>query len=167
MKHLLVSLGLGLLATTAVGQKIDPATTLPWMNGGTDGEFKLADHPNGVFVFEAYELSCAFCNQNAPQVDALAVEYKNDARVTVVDLGQDTADRDYRNWIATHSPNHPVVKDVGQKVFSALKQDDGIPQTFVVAACDGSLAGSTLGLWGDAKKTLTEAITKTEKIACN
>ena len=156
-------------AVPALGaEKLDPKTLdLPWMNSPAhDAHFRMADHAEAVVVFEAYAISCSWCNKNAPQVDALADEYKNDARVVVVDLGLDASDRDYRSWIATHKPNHPVVKDVDRKVWQALHSDDGIPQTFVVA-CDGSLQGSTLGYWGDEEKqALREAITRAKAINC-
>src|SRR5437868_1958977 len=113
MKHFIVSLA---LAATAAGQagaaiaanQIDPAVvSFPWMNGPASGAvYRLADHPNTVFVFEAYELSCVYCNDNAPNVDALAAEFASDPSVQVIDLGLDTSLRDYQSWIAQHNPNH-------------------------------------------------------------
>ena len=171
MKTLMISVGLGLMSSLALaqgGQRIDPSTTqLPIMNSPAhDAVFKMTDHPNGVTVFEAYSITCTYCNQNAPAVDALATEYKADARVTVLDLGLDSSPRDYQRWIATHNPNHPVVKDTNHTVFNALKQDEAIPQTFVVA-CDGTLVAATLGAWGDQElQTLKDGIAKAEQVTC-
>jgi len=170
MKNVLIALACSLATTMAAAQqRIDPATTgFPWMNSSAhDAQYRLADHKNVVHVFEAYSLTCHYCNENAVNVDALATQYMNDPRVAVLDLGLDVNARDYANWIATHHPNHPVVKDVGQKVFQALKQEEGIPQTFVVD-CTGTLVGSTVGEWGDAEKqTLRAAIAKAEQTSCN
>lgn len=155
-------------AGVARADKIDTTgINFPWMNSPAhDARYRLADHPNGVFVFEVYSVSCSWCNKNAEQVDAFATAYKNDVRVQVIDLGLDTNDRDYRNWISMHHPNHPVVKDVEQRVWRALQKEDGIPQTFVVA-CDGTVVTSTLGYWGDEEKqTLREGVAKAEAITC-
>jgi len=171
MKTLMVTLGLGLMSTLALaqgGQKIDPATTqLPWMNSAArDAVWKLSDHPNGVTVFEAYSITCTYCNQNAAAVDALADQFKNDPRVSVLDLGLDSSPRDFARWVAAHHPNHPVVKDANHTVFNALKQDDAIPQTFVVA-CDGTLVAEAEGAWDDAaKQTLVDGIAKAEQVTC-
>ena len=175
MKSLMVSAALGLLATLAStmalgqAQRIDPATTqLPWMNSpahdasGSSPTTRTASRCSRPIASPA-----RYCNQNAPAVDALADEYKADARVAVLDLGLDSSDRDYGRWIAAHHPNHPVVKDVNHTVFAALKQDEAIPQTFVVA-CDGTLVASTLGAWDDAaKQTLKDGIAAAERISCN
>ncbi len=148
--------------------KLDVSTVeLPWMNNpARDAKFRLADHNQGVFVFEAYSINCVWCNRNAPLVDQLATDYVSESRVQVIDLGLDRNDRDYRNWIQTHNPNHPVVKDVDQAVWNALARERGIPQTFVVA-CDGRLMGTTIGSWGDEeKRLLKEYIAKALEVTC-
>lgn len=172
MKHLMVSLALGCLSTLALADgdsRIDPGTTqFPWMNSSVHGAvWKFADHANGVTVLEAYSVNCGYCNRNAAAVNALADDYKDDARVTVLDLGVDTADRDYRRWIAKHKPNHPVVKDVNQAVYYALRQTTIIPTTFVVA-CDGTLVAWTSNVWDDAaEETLRNGIAKAEQVTCD
>lgn len=168
MKRLLFALLTGLLSTAALASEIDPGMIdMPWKNGpARDSHYKLAEHPNVVHVFEAWSISCSWCNRNAAQVKAMAAEYAQDTRVQFIDLGLDTNDRDYRSWIATHNPSYPVVQDVGQVVWRALRQDTGIPQTFVVA-CDGSLVEATIGYWGAAEKNALKAgIARAREITC-
>ena len=166
-----------LLSTTALAgpggfsaNRIDPATTgFPWMNGpARDSRYELAApaNQNKVHVLEAYSVSCSWCNRNAVQVDAMADEFRLDARVQFLDLGLDSNDRDYQRWIQANAPNHPVVKDVGHVVWQALMQDDGIPQTFVLD-CAGNLTGATIGYWGEAEKTaIRAAIAAAESVTC-
>ena len=109
--------------------------------------YRMADHPNSVWVFESYRLSCVYCNQNAPNVDKLANDYKDNPRVQVLDAGLDTGDAEYIEWNRRHKPNHPVIQDVGYKVFKAFRVENAIPQVFVVD-CKGNLVGSAMGAWG-------------------
>jgi hypothetical protein len=147
--------------------KIDPSTVaLPWENSTADAVYKFADHPHTVFVLEAFELSCEYCNENAPNVDALATEYAANSGVQVLDLGLDTQDRDFQTWIANHHPNHPVTKDVDHAVWNALTQDNSIPQTFIVG-CDGALVNYTVGLWDDAAKATIHSAITTALAACH
>lgn len=146
----------GLFATSAFAAKIAPSS-FPWMNAGQTGTtYNMADHANAVFVFEAFSLNCSWCNKNAANVDALATKFKDNPRVQVVDLGLDTSDSYYSRWIATHKPNHPVVKDVGRKVYSALQVENGIPQVFIVN-CRGEREEVVVGYWGEAEKAQVEA----------
>lgn len=146
----------GLFASSALASKIAPSS-FPWMNAGQAGtSYNMADHPNAVFVFEAFSLSCSWCNKNAPNVDALASKFKDNSRVQVIDLGLDTSDSNYTRWISTHKPNHPVVKDVGRKVYNALQVENGIPQVFIVN-CRGEREDVVVGYWGDAEKAQVEA----------
>ena len=146
----------GFFANGALAAKIAPAS-FPWMNAGRTGAtYNMADHPNAVFVFEAFSLNCSWCNKNAANVDALATKFKDNARVQVIDLGLDTSDSYYSRWIATHKPNHPVVKDVGRKVYNALQVENGIPQVFIVN-CRGEREEVVVGYWGEAEKAQVEA----------
>jgi hypothetical protein len=156
-------------ATASWGSDIDPFDVeFPWMNGPTrDAMYILADNPNRIHIFEAYSLSCGWCNRNAPQVAAMAEEFADDSRVQFIDLGLDTNQRDYDRWIAAHQPNYPVVKDVGREVWNALAQENGIPQTFVVD-CQGNLVDFTIGYWGNSEKnTLREAIAEALLVECD
>jgi len=139
----------------------------PWKNGDSAGAvYKMSDHPNGVFVFEVFSLSCSWCNANAEQVDLFAEEYRENARVQVLDLGLDADNNSYQRWIGSHRPNHPVVQDVNRAVWNKLKRQDGIPQTFVVD-CRGELVGSTIGYWGDAEKqSLRRMVTTALATSC-
>jgi hypothetical protein len=168
MKNVLLTAVVALTATAASAAAIDPATTaFPWKNGpARDSRYVLAEHPNTVHVFEAYQLSCTYCNQNAAQVAALSQEYSGDERVQFLDLGLDSADRDYQRWINAHNPPYPVVQDVGRSVYNALHQENGVPQTFVVA-CDGRLVDYTIGYWDNAaKRTLRAAIAEAKETTC-
>lgn len=164
-----LALSFAAMQGVAVGAAIDPVTTdLPWLNGpARDARYKLADYPNTVHVFEAFSLSCSWCNRNADQVKAMAAEYVADERVQFIDLGLDADDRNIQRWIATHAPTYPVVKDVGRGVWTALQQASGIPQTFVVA-CDGSMIDGTIGYWDSAAKTkLRNAIAAAKVVTCD
>lgn len=123
-----------------------PMYDLPLKSGPAGSVYRMADHPNAVFVFEAYQLSCVYCNSNAVNVDQLATTYANNPRVQVLDLGLDTSDDAFAQWIARHNPNHPVVQDTGYRIYRALKTQNAIPQVFVVN-CRGELIGSHVGAW--------------------
>ncbi len=124
---------------------------LRWMNSEESGAtYKSADHPNGIFVVEAYFLNCPYCHQNAPQVDALAEEYADNERVQVLDVGVDRKDADYESWISQHNPNHPVLNDGGRKLISQLGTS-GYPSTYVID-CKGTVVYKTSGTWNSAKK---------------
>lgn len=168
MKKLLIAFAAATATTAALGAQIDPgATEFPWMNGARDARYKMKDHAGAVHVLEAYSISCSWCNRNAVQVDELAAKYAGDESVKVLDLGIDSRDSDYARWISAHSPNHPVVKDVNRAVFNALKQDSGIPQTFVLD-CHGNLVDYTVGYWGAAEKAqLEQAIERAKQVSCD
>jgi peroxiredoxin len=124
---------------------------LPWMNADQAGTtYKTSDYPNAVYVIEAYFLDCPYCNENAPNVHELADEYSFDLRVQVIDLGIDSRDEQYAEWIRRHEPNHPVLKDVGRKITRQLGAR-AYPTVFVV---DGT--GKTVykheGTWDEATK---------------
>jgi len=166
MRLLLTSLLL--TAANAAFAASIPLMDLPLKNGPTAGQvYKMSEHPNSVFVFESFRLSCAYCNQNAANVDQLATEYASNARVQVLDLGLDTADSDFREWVRIHSPNHPVVQDVGYKIFRALKVANSIPQVFVVN-CKGDLVGSpVVGTWdGGGNTAVRKNITTALETTC-
>jgi hypothetical protein len=139
----------------------------PWKNASTAGSvWKMSDHPNGVFVFEAFSINCTYCNQNATQVKNFARRWSSNPRVQVIDLGLDTVASAYTRWIATHRPPYPVVEDVGQRAWNALKQQNGIPQTFVVN-CRGERVGATVGLWNpSAVAALDAAVNRALETTC-
>ncbi len=134
-----------------------PKMDFPWKNNpATDAVYKMSDHPNGVFVFEALALFCSYCNENAVNVDALATKYKSQPRVQVLDLSLDSSDSSIQQWIARHRPNHPVIKDTNRTAWNILKQDSGIPQAFIVD-CAGELVDFVIGSWDDAAKAKIDA----------
>jgi hypothetical protein len=156
----------GIFASNAFGAKIPP-TSFPWMNAGQAGAtYNMADHPNGVFVFEAFSLNCSWCNKNAPNVEEIGLKFKDNPRVQVIDLGIDSADSYYARWIQTHKPKHPVVKDVGRGVYNALKVENGIPQVFIVN-CRGEREDVVVGYWEAAQKAKVQrAIEKALETTC-
>lgn len=126
-----------------------PMYDLPIKNGEPGAVYKMSEHPNAVFVFEAYRNFCGACNDNAPAVDALADHYSSNDRVQVLDLSLDTSAQDFASWINRHKPNHPVVQDVGFKIFKALKTANSIPQVFVVN-CRGEKVDGAVGTWSSS-----------------
>ncbi len=153
------------LASTAVSAASIPQLEFPVKNGGDRAVYKMSEHKNAVFVFETYRLSCGYCNDNAATVNALATEFASEPRVQVLDLGQDTADADYAEWIARHNPNHAVIEDTGRKVYNALKTQNGVPQVFIVN-CKGELVGNHVGTWGGAEKSIHDLIAKGLQTTC-
>lgn len=145
------------------GSPIQPFS-LPQMNGD-GGTYNMADHPKGIFVVEAYFLGCHYCNENAPQVNALAEKYSNDSNVQVLDVGVDKKNADYATWIQKHEPNHPVLKDGSKKLIEQLFTM-AYPSTYVID-CNGKVVAQTVGGWGAPEKQKIEsAIEKLQKEEC-
>jgi hypothetical protein len=143
-----------------------PMYDFPLKNGQARDEiYKMSEHKNGVFVFEALRLSCGYCNENAPAVDRLATEYASNPRVQVLDLSLDTLDYDISEWINRHHPNHPVIQDTGRRVYNALKVTNGVPQVFVVD-CKGMMVGGHVGTWGGAERHIRSLVELALKTTC-
>jgi peroxiredoxin len=160
-----LALGLFLSLTSTLAFAVTPFE-LPWMNSDTHGaKFKMADHPNGIFVVEAYFLGCPYCNDNAPNVDALAKKFSDDSRVQVLDVGIDRSDSQYEEWIERHHPNHPVLKDAQRKLIRQLGTS-GYPSTYVID-CKGNVVAKTSGEWGDEERqTIEDGVTKLQGETC-
>lgn len=153
-------------AATAASAASIPMYDFPLKNGESrDDVYRMSEHKNTVFVFEAYRLNCGYCNENAPVVDDLATDYAGNSRVQVLDLGLDTADADYAEWIARHNPNHPVVQDTNRRVFNALKTSSGVPQVFVVN-CRGEMVGNHVGTWGGSTAKIRSLVEKALTTTC-
>ena len=134
-------------ATLAAAASIPTGLEFPIKNSATPGAtFRMADYPNDIFVFEAFTVSCGTCGENAPAVNRLALDYKNNPRVHVIDLGQDTNELYYKEWVRRFTPNHVVVSDAKTQVFEALHTINQTPQVFVVA-CNGTMVGNHVGTW--------------------
>ena len=155
MKKLILGLLLTLTSSMAFADSIQLPFSLPWMNSTTHGSsFNSADHPNGVFVIEAYFLGCPYCNDNATNVDALATKFASEPRVSVLDVGVDRSESQYQQWIERHNPNHPVLNDGSQKLIGQLGTS-GFPSTYVVD-CKGNVVTSTTGQWGSSEQQQIE-----------
>ena len=157
-----------LLLASSAGFSASIATnmTFPVKNGEAGEVYKMEDHKNSVFVFEAYRLSCYYCNLNAPKVDALATQFAENPRVQVLDLGMDTADADFAEWIRAHKPNHKVIQDVNKTVYKTLKTMDGVPQAFVFD-CKGNMHGNVVGAWdANGEKRIRDLIASALKVTC-
>lgn len=140
---------------------------LQWMNNESDPNvnYKTADHPNGIFIIEAYYRACYYCNQNAPAVNDLAGEYAANARVQVLDVSRDCRAGDYASWIETHSPNHPVLNDCKMQVLGPLGAR-AYPTTYVLD-CNKNVVWSHMGTWDAAtNKALRAKINELLKTEC-
>lgn len=127
------------------------AFDLPWMNAGEAGAtYNSSEFTGSVFVLETYFLGCPYCNDNAPNVDALAEEFAFDMRVQVLDVGIDQQDWQYEEWIRRHQPNHPVLKDVGRKLVRQLGTR-AYPSVYIVD-CNGNVAYKHEGMWSATVK---------------
>lgn len=110
-----------------------------------------------VFVVEAYFINCPYCNENAPNVNALAKKYASHPSVQVLDVGVDRKDSDYEEWIRRHEPNHPVLKDAQKKLIKELGTT-GYPSTYVINAAH-EVIYETAGVWGtEEEESLVQAI---------
>ncbi len=159
-----------MLAAASIAQAASIPANLefPIKNAEPGAVYRMTDHPNGVFVFETYQLFCGVCNDNAPNVDSFAKEFAENPRVQILDTGLDTeAGNSYKEWIRRHAPNHPVIADPkGVKVFNPLKSADRIPQVFVVN-CKGEMIGSHIGIWDSpTKQKLRGYISKALEATC-
>lgn len=126
--------------------------SLPQMNASPVGSlYKMADHPNAIFVMESYFLDCSYCNENAPNVDQLVEEYKADPRVQVLDVGVDKDLVQYQEWIERHDPNHPVLND-GKMSLTKQLGTTSYPSTYVVNS-KGQILYRTRGVWSASTKT--------------
>ncbi len=133
--------------------------SLPWMNNttGASTNYSSTDHPNTVFVVEAYFLNCPYCNDNAPNVDDLSSKYASEPRVQVLDVGVDRSASQYATWIQRHNPNHPVLMDAKRALIGQLGTS-GYPSTYVID-CHYNVVKSTSGLWGSStENSLMKAI---------
>lgn len=151
-----------MLAASSLAQAASVPTNLefPIKNGEPGAVYRMTDHPNAVYVFEVFSLSCSYCNTNAPAVDRLAKDFAGNARVQVLDVGLDTSDNNYREWIRRHAPNHVVVADPARKVYNPLRTAEGIPQAFVVN-CKGERVGSQVGSWDAGAERKLRALVNT------
>lgn len=140
---------------------------LPWMNHQEVGAlYRSNDYPTGIFVVEAYFLGCTYCNQNAPNVNALAAEFASQTRVQVLDVGIDRNDSDYDTWIFRHQPNHPVLKDEDRVLISQLGTT-GYPSTYVMD-CKGRVVAKTVGVWNaDMKHRIRTAVNQLQGEPCH
>lgn len=163
MKQLLLALICALFASTAFG--VD-TFELPWVNNAvTDLKYKSADHPNGVFVVEAYFLGCPYCNDNAPNVNALADKYRKEPRVQVLDVSRDCRASDYRTWISRHKPNHPVLNDCSKKLIGQLGTRY-YPSVYVID-CHGDVVYDHVGVWnGEVKREIDQVISGLLRETC-
>lgn len=141
-----LTMSLLLAATPGLASSI-PMLEFPQLNGiSADAVYRMADHPNSVFVFEAYRVACGGCNENAVNIKKLVEDFKDHPRVQILDLSMDSTRADFDLWLSRHAPSHPVVQDVNFKVFKALRSGSGVPQVFVVD-CRGDLLGGLSGIW--------------------
>lgn len=144
-------IGLVLFSKAVFALTVQPFS-LPQMNAEQQGtNYNSADHTSAVFVIENYFLNCPYCNDNAPNVDALAESYADNERVQVLDVGIDKSDAQYATWIEKHNPNHPVLKDSAKKLTSQLGTT-GYPSTYVLD-CNGNVAMKTTGVWSSSTKS--------------
>lgn len=152
----------GLAHTASIPTNLE----FPFKNGPANAIYKMTDHPNGVFVFEVYQLSCGDCNANAPRVNRLADEYAKNVRVQILDTGFDKLDSTYPIWINRQKPNHPVIKDGDGQIFYRLSTANVVPQVFIVN-CKGELVGSHVDQWdATAEKQIRGYIDTALKTTC-
>jgi thiol-disulfide isomerase/thioredoxin len=142
-----VILGISLLfASSSYARAIQPFS-LPQMNPSHGASvFNTNDYDDVLYVVETYQLRCHYCDDNAPNVGALAAEYADNERVIFIDLGIDSSDRDYAQWISRHNVSHVVLKDASRTVFRQLGAR-GTPTSYVLDS-DLNIVWEHQGVWG-------------------
>jgi hypothetical protein len=146
-----------------------PEFSLRWMNHPTDTQtlWKSADFNDAVYVIEAYFDNCPYCHDNAPLINDLSGDFATDSpQVKFLDVSRDCSESEYRQWIASEQPNHPVLNDCDQAVLGPL-HIGGYPTT-VILDCklnpvfrhEGSMNSSEL-------RELREAIDAQVAANCN
>ena len=131
------------------------------MNGTEAGSrFKSSDHPDAVFVLDAFQLNCGPCRQNAPNIESLARFYSYEPRVQVVDVGIDTVRVNFTNWIRQMQPGHPVVMDADRTIWKSLR-GTGTPTTWLVD-CKLNVRWSHVGVF--SPETQKEISTKIDEL---
>lgn len=139
-----------LVFASAPAMAVD-AFEMPWTNHPVRNTvYNTSSHPSGIFVLEFSANFCSACNENAPNIAALATAYKDQARVQVLDVMLDQNDSEIAKWNLRHKPNHPVLKDVGRKVWTPLGVSY-IP-TLVITDCLGEIKYQNTGVLGSADK---------------
>jgi hypothetical protein len=138
---------------------------LPWMNAhGSEKTYRASDHPDAVFVVEAYFDGCGWCHKNSPLVNALAKEFQGNDRVQFLDVGVDYTDREFQSWINATKPNHPVLKDPDGASFLSDFNIQGYPTTLVLDS-NGDEQYRHIGYWGangasEVRDAINEALVK-------
>lgn len=120
---------------------------LTWFNRTADQPqtFNSADYKNTVFILEVYQLNCAPCNTNEPNVKALAEFYESNDKVKVLDIGIDQDLNSYTRWVTRHQQKHPVLIDTGRKIAQEL----GVqytPTTYILD-CNKNVTWQHTGEW--------------------
>ena len=166
MNRLIVGFSVAMFAGSVFAK---PANFGYMNNPSPIAQMTLGDVANKVYVVEAFFNACSYCNENAPNVDALATELAGTTGVVVVDLGRDSRRTDYRTWITHHSPNHPVLQDGDLDTGRRLLQELGVtgyPTTFVLD-CNLKPVDKTVGLWdGAARSGLKATVQRALRTPC-
>lgn len=133
------------------------AFDLPWTNHPVRNTvYNTSAHPSGVFVLEFGANFCSACNENAPNIAALATAYQDEGRVQVLDMMLDQNDTEISKWNLRHKPNHPVLKDVGRQVWNPLGERF-IP-TLVITDCRGQIQYKHTGVLTSVEKVEVKTI---------
>lgn len=116
------ALFLSLFLSTNVFADVVKDFSLSWENKGpTDPEvFDSSKFNDAIYVIEAYFLNCPYCNNNAQNVNQLAADVASDSKVKVLDVSRDCSKGYYKEWIARHEPNHPVLNDCRMSLLGQL-----------------------------------------------
>lgn len=114
------------------------------------GRYDSAAHAGKPMVLEFYFNGCPYCDQNAPNVKALASEWHGD-NAQVLDVSIDCDLGDYSAWMHRHGPTWPVLNDCDGE---ALAQSLGVSSypTTIVLDKNHNRVWSSVGVWSAAKK---------------
>ena len=114
------------------------------------GMYDSAGHKDKPMVLEFYFNGCPYCDQNAPNVKALAAEWHG-LNAQVLDISIDCDASDFDAWIRRHRPTWPVLKDCDGE---ALAQQLGVTSypTTIVLDRNHVRVWSSVGVWSAAKK---------------
>lgn len=114
-----------------------PGFSLPALFG--DETWTQADLLGKPAVINFWASWCEPCREEAPMLDDFQRRYSGE----IVILGVDVQDSPLaaRQFAREYGLSYPLVQDLDQDLYRALRETDGLPQTYFVTA-DGSVVTS-------------------------
>ncbi|MFP5297498.1 MAG: TlpA family protein disulfide reductase [Actinomycetota bacterium] len=114
-----------------------PAFSLPALFG--DETWTEADLAGKPVVLNFWASWCEPCREEAPMLDEFSRRYSGEVLIVGVDV-QDSP-LAARQFAREYDLSYPLIQDLEQDLYRALRETDGLPQTYFVRP-DGSIVTS-------------------------